>query len=773
MDFFLTFFERAYNDWMARDGYGRTSTGEVIRDWERETATRRACVMETLTVLQEPGAVPGGTNARHWALLTRFWNFFCQEENDVSIVENIPNSGYRIGARTVRLPGAIYMPRAGDGGEWTPLQRVLNRVHPLGEAYQEVFYSGRDRKQPASTREAVSHTLAVVNRYIVGFSQFFHSTYCAIYRLAALHPELWFDCMDPGNAWRSTFGVRENPEYLEQLHLMTAAYAKPHRALFPQHPTLAPLTPNQGLTAFTRLVAVGCVYRAGMRDVEQTIDIEFYVELWNSNNAEECVKEYEQSLLLGRQMMEVLGIIAGISVGTLIEMPTLREFIVRALSRGVLNTKSTVALMRAFGIAPNGATAVRELDVVEYRTLHEDPRVYRLEYGTVTPNDEFATVGGRNIDYIRPSVKKNLDLLCKAFFGDEYGMVRISRGMVYSQRFLRGLTFQDSHMLSPVSVYMGTSPRTVHSDIKDQVQDFFPAHIRYKYWDINVVLQERHAEVIARHPTELLELAQREFGCSVPFVTFIVDRPCALNERVIDFMEDAVALRIGVVCFPRTRFIYNHAILQVSNVSGEFARDVDMYVALLNSIRLRYMDILSRRQDVVLLEWVMKVHRENVTYSHMFTFPSGREYTEGYVTAFMISADLRFLVYKHLLENVNSRMGFVDLITPAHCLNGFSLPLDAMQKASGILGTLIATWMRCFAVFTKETLAHTIVQDLLAPFIDVQVERRQFGSPETTKAVLFAIGIKVSLVMSPNVYGYNKHAKARMLMDFVFGWNME
>lgn len=136
--------------------------------------------------------------------------------------------------------------------------------------------------------------------------------------------------------------------------------------------------------------------------------------------------------------------------------------------------------------------------------------------------------------------------------------------------------------------------------------------------------------------------------------------------------------------------------------------------------------ILLRLVDVEIREGVVK-------YSHMFTFPSSVEYTEGYVTAFLISSDLRFLVYKHLLENVNAKMGFVELITAAHCLNGFSMPLDVAHRGNSSLGTIIATWMRCFANFTKETLAHVIVQDLLAPFTDVQAVRGQYGSPSTIK----------------------------------------
>lgn len=88
-------------------------------------------------------------------------------------------------------------------------------------------------------------------------------------------------------------------------------------------------------------------------------------------------------------------------------------------------------------------------------------------------------------------------------------------------------------------------------------------------------------------------------------------------------------------------------------------------------------------------------------------------------------------IYGHLVRNVDSKMCYVEMISPARCLSGFSAPENGMARGNSMMSSVISTWFKRLTALTKENLTHLIVQDLFAPFTNVRVGRVDFGIFDT------------------------------------------
>lgn len=560
------FFENEYRAWISGVGYGTCDRGERVEEPDIRQSTRFGYRIRRFTNLSLPNARPVGVDNQRWVIMRSVLDVLLSRR--VLITQTIPDHGYRIRGRKYQAPGASYVPAPGIQSPYRPAGIELKRVLALCHEYNASFYGPGERIQNATERNVSNIIRALMDHYVVGFSEWFHCIYCPTYHMTARNPLLHMDVVDPGDEWRNGVGIVEDSEELERLGIHHAPFSSPHRSLFPDHPSFGPIHPTEALYVFTTSFSPGSYFKGGAVNLDSQLDFLWWNGFWNSNDPETIVQVWRRGLEIGHSITEIVMEVGELTRGGLIENDTLRQFSIEAMTSGAITAAGSAMMMQFLGRSTQNETSAMAISWSEIDKLRMDPRLYCPMIITIDRNEMIVNFERTEVDLIRSSIRKNLKVLTSLIFGPTYGVLQLSAGVTFSERFLKNIDYTTIHEISPVEIFMLDDVNYIQNPITQVVTKYYRCFASLNGRPIlNPTVIEFESIV------ELLSICRRKFGISVEFVTFMVSDIHRLSDSTFSFICRSVELRFGVAVFDNVRIISTFGICQ----SGTLQMRVQAY----------------------------------------------------------------------------------------------------------------------------------------------------------------------------------------------------
>nr|BBA54749.1 VP2 [Tarumizu tick virus] len=562
-DIFHTFFRDEIAELIGEVGYGINIDGHAVYAEDGYQVRRVDSRILQFTLLRNFAAAGDQARPRRWQLMRAIQEWLLRD--NVLYVREVGGVRYYPNRRRIRAPGRPFVPQQQLGGGVLPAYGQLVRALDFTIQYQQLMFGPEKNLHTPNERLALDVMSSAIRPFIQSFAEWFHWVYCPIYLEIALHPMIWWNHQNDVAEWRNFHCVREEPDLLEQHQLHGAPFTRPVPAFYNSR-DMAPFSIREGIDLLTRVYTPGNMYKGGECDGDAVIEMNYYHNLWQSNDSEQMVEAFVRAMYGGRELMEGLKLICDMTLGQVFENVAVHEYIRAAFMSRRLPNRVYYEILDLFGIRIDDKALAKTGAGFMEEKLNGDYRVYFPQTGIYDARAGFRADGWVVRDPVRRSLRLNVRLLLDAVFHERYGMIKFRTGMTLSLLPRNDLLFTSTHTL--FQFYCQVSPDVIleyQGDMDRQVR-YFTVLVAWT----NAAGQNLHVRLKVKTIHDMLEALRPLVRGTVDGVTFIVNDTRRVNPNVIQFIKEAVEQHLAVVMFPNTKGILHHTITSVMNVTAMF-----------------------------------------------------------------------------------------------------------------------------------------------------------------------------------------------------------
>lgn len=589
--FLMSYFPDEYGPIFHLHGYGfynRPGGGrEVVT--EITGLDKLTCPITTYTINRPPQEI----GLRNYPLLSQVMTALSLIQwNGIPYALPPTQAEYRVANRQIQVPGTLYGPKTSFVPRVLPIALLLiNYLKGPVRSYYDKCKKDSMVKQNIAAYDVLIKSF---EKSCESFAYYFHIIYNVVVTKAALIPDLIYDdiCAHPD-------GYNHVLCYYDAMSDMNPQF--PYST--PQSDGLRIVIPGineeligHNLTGQAVNILL-CAYNpmAAMQGMNMvTVDNlnvhKTFGFLYESTDSVYIISDYVDQLLCRQKYVECLQLVGELSINDLIQdQPDLTAAIRSADQLSGVTAAVWVLLSNIVNNDNQDISSFLALQKNIFGDNLEDPRVYRLTIGNLTPVDDRGRTNTLEyIDPVRPHVRTNINLVVDRVIGRKFGLRKISQGMTYSMVPFRGcITWSSRHQIPGNYVTIGKSKKRSISS-----QDN-----KYEYYEVSVsILGGREEVLCVGDPDELYQyVCQRDPTVYQPAYTVVLDNPVLVTNVMTTFLTEAVNKLHCVVVTQQSTVVptYNECSSAEANETAGFTQELMDEATTLGNLKLRKPGLLS------------------------------------------------------------------------------------------------------------------------------------------------------------------------------------